>query len=65
MSGTVELFKDDAQWLTAKEIGAVFNIHPHSLLRLAKLRKVPHVRIGGSVRFRLKDVEMVKPRGDE
>jgi excisionase family DNA binding protein len=43
--------------LTAKQLAARWAVSPQLIYHLAETRRLPHYRIGTSLRFRLTDVE--------
>jgi excisionase family DNA binding protein len=48
---------DREQWLTPAEVAALFGVHPKTVTRWAKSRRLAFIRtLGGHRRYRLSDV---------
>jgi excisionase family DNA binding protein len=48
---------DSEQWLTPAEVAALFGVHPKTVTRWAKGRRLSFIRtLGGHRRYRLSDV---------
>jgi excisionase family DNA binding protein len=48
---------DPEQWLTPAEVAALFGVHPKTVTRWAKGRRLAFIRtLGGHRRYRLSDV---------
>ncbi len=39
------------QFMSRKELSKILNVHPQTLLRLEKQKKIESIKIGGSVRY--------------
>lgn len=50
---------DHEPLLTAREAAHRLRIHQKTLLKWARFGLIPHIRIGGIIRFRRSDIETV------
>lgn len=55
------------RWITVKEVADYLSIHPVTCRRLIAQKKIPAIKIGGSVRVDLKSLErqMIEGNQDE
>jgi len=43
--------------LDVKEISQILNVKPSTIYQWAELRQIPHVKVNGSLRFDLNDIQ--------
>ena len=48
---------DPTRWVSVPEAAQVLGVHPMTLYRLARLDRVPHLRVGRTVRVNLPALE--------
>ncbi len=47
----------DAIWINARQVGAMLGISTEVVRRLARADKLPHIKVGGSLRFKRSVIE--------
>ncbi len=47
----------DALWINARQVAAMLGISTEVVRRLARANKLPHIKIGGSLRFKRSTIE--------
>ena len=58
--------QEQARWLSPREVAEVFGVHSDTIYKLVAEDRVPHLRVGRAIRFRLEDIEAaLRPASSE
>ena len=49
----------DRRFLTVEEFAKYYRIHKQTVYKMVKSKRVPHFRVGASIRFNRQDVENI------
>ena len=57
--------KEKVEFYTAEEVAEVLRLHPYTVRRLCREKKVPAFKFGGQWRFKKEDIELLIQKSKE